>query len=647
MRTRFTLAMASFSLLASIAAADIRLPALISDHMVLQQNATVTLWGWGDPGQHVLIRGSWGVSTSCTTDPKGRWSATIKTPDGGDTEHILTFIGGNTLTVRDVLIGEVWVCSGQSNMEWPLSAANDAKNEIASAEAPQIRLINVANVTSLVPLEDVKGSWSVCTPRAAGGFSAVGYTFARELHAALKMPIGLIQSDWGGTPAEAWTDEVSLSRLGDFEQALTQVREAAKSQAATDPAAAERAWFASLHTFDEGEKASPSWAAPEYDDSAWDAITVPGQWPAPLASFDGFVWLRTRFEVSAAAAAGGAQLELGPIDDCDTVYVNGTLVGGMMEDGKWNAPRKYEVPASVLHSGTNVLAVRVLDTGGLGGLSAKPQEVLLRMADGSASIPLAGSSWKSKASTAMTKLPARPAQIPGPWTPTALYNGMIAPLSNYEVKGAIWYQGESNVGRAEQYQRLFPAMIDGWRRMWKEPRLPFYFVQIAPFGYQNDRGAAALLKEAQAITSTKTPYTAMAATIDIGNPTDIHPTNKRDVGHRLALHALNKTYNLTQFACENPSYRSMKVEGNSIRLELANAKDLKSPGALKHFAIAGKDREFVAATATIDGETIVVHSDKVTEPVAVRFAWGATDESHLVNGDGLPLTTFRTDDWPE
>ncbi|MCX5690107.1 MAG: 9-O-acetylesterase, partial [Planctomycetota bacterium] len=494
MRTRFSLAIAPLSLLASLASGQLRLPALISDHMVLQRNSSLLLWGWADPGQRITVQTSWGGIGTSRCDSKGSWTLAITTPEGSETAHTITIEGGNTITVRDVLIGEVWVCSGQSNMEWPLSAAKDAQREIAAADAPQIRLINVANVTSLVPLDDVKGSWNVCTPQTAGGFSAVGYTFARELHAALKMPIGLIQSDWGGTPAESWTDRGSLADLGDFDQALKQVREAAKSQAATDPAAAEREWFASLHTFDEGEKASPSWAAPEYDDSAWDAITVPGQWPAPLASFDGFVWLRTKFEISAAAAAGSASLELGPIDDCDTVYVNGKPVGGMMEDGKWNAPRKYEVPASVLHGGTNVLAVRVLDTGGLGGLSAKPQDVLLRMADGSASIPLAGASWKSKASTAMAKLPARPAQIPGPWTPTALYNGMIAPLSNYEVKGAIWYQGESNVGRAEQYQRLFPAMIQGWREMWRKPRLPFYFVQIAPFGYQTDHGAAALLK---------------------------------------------------------------------------------------------------------------------------------------------------------
>ena len=327
------------------------------------------------------------------------------------------------------------------------------------------------------------------------------------------------------------------------------------------------------------------------------------------------------------------------------MWVNGTHVASTHASGQWNRPRRYGVAPGVLRPGTNVVAVRVLDTGGVAGLNGKAEQMAVRR-DGKRLVPLHGS-WRYRKGAAMGDLPAKPAgQEIGPNDPSVLFNGMIAPLVPYGIRGAIWYQGESNRGTPLLYERVFPNMIADWRQQWGGDAFPFYFVQIAPFGYRGDTGQAGALRDAQRLTLS-TPNTGMAVTMDIGDPRDIHPSNKRDVGKRLALWALAKTYGVDGLAYSGPLYRSMATEGSTIRLAFDHAEDglVLRDAPRSYFMIAGADRRFVEARAVVDGSSIVVSSDEVREPVAVRYAWGAADEPNLFNAAGLPASSFRTDRW--
>ena len=634
--------LACLAALTLAASAQTRLPALISDHMVLQRESTVNIWGWDAPGRTVAIKTSWGFKGEILTDARGRWSMPIITPAAGPESHSMTFTGSSEVTVRDVLMGEVWVCSGQSNMEWSLAQAAGGPEEASKADHPTLRLFNVPNVTSLSPLEDVKGQWQLCSPSTAGGFTAVGYHFARALQKELDVPIGLLQSDWGGTPAESWASAASLDQFKEYEAMLGRIKESAPSAATPEQAAAiVRSWYTSLPSYDQGSKAIPSWESPALDDAAWEQMIVPGPWEGPLARFDGIVWFRSSIDLPEGWATTKATLELGAIDDCDVVWINGTKVGSTLDDRSSNTPRSYEVPASVLKAGANQIAVCILDTGGPGGFAGTANQMRLRSDQGQ-DLPLAGA-WKFKPGNALSRLPSKPEAAAAPHTPTVLFNGMIAPICRYTIQGTIWYQGESNVGRAAQYQQLFPAMVKGWRAAWKQ-EFPFYFVQIAPYGYDRDKGQAALLREAQLLASQSIANSGMAVTMDLGNPRDIHPSNKLDVGQRLARLAQHRTYGKTQIDCEGPSYRSMKQEGSTIRIEFDHAEGLSSgstPPA--HFTICGSDHTFVPATATIDGTTVVVQAAGVDAPVAVRYAWGASDEGTLRNAAGLPASSFRPD----
>ncbi len=635
---------------ASIASADVKLPAVLGDGMVIQQNAEVRLWGWARPGEKVLISTSWStVASDSVGDANGQWRAIVKTPAADGKPQSISFKGDNEVVIRDVLLGEVWVCSGQSNMEWPLSASGNGEEAVKSANHPTIRLFMVENTVSAEPQADCKGRWAAATPESAKSFSAVGYFFGRELHDSLKVPIGLISSDWGGTPAEAWTSEVTLRTMPDWEAGLAQI-----AKLKGDPAAMKKeyetavaAWLKHFDESEPGSRAGSHWAAPDLDDADWKEAAQPGAWEGELANHDGTVWGRKSIEIPVAWEGKALRLELGPIDDNDSAYFNGKLVGQRMEDGNWNVPRKYTVPAELVKAGKAVIAVRMLDTGGPGGMMGKAAQLKIGPAGGGA-VSLAGP-WKLKAGAKLADLPRRP-RAPGvtPWMPTSLYNGMIAPLTPMTIRGAIWYQGESNRERAFQYRTLFPEMIKDWRARWAmktNAEFPFYFVQIAPFNYGGDKGEAAELREAQMLASAL-PNTGMAVTMDIGNPADIHPTKKKEVGHRLALWALAKTYGQAM-ECSGPTMKSITVAGPTISIAFDHAKGLNSGGKdLTHFTIAGEDKKFVPAKAVIEGETVVVSAEGVTSPVAVRYGWGAADEPNLKNGDGLPASSFRTDDWP-
>jgi sialate O-acetylesterase len=443
--------------------ADVRLPSIFGDHMVIQRELPVKIWGWADEDEKVTVTLA-GQKVVTTTDAGGKWVVELM-PVQRCGPHVMTVTGNNKLEVKDILVGEVWVCSGQSNMQWSVRQSANPDEEIAAADFPNIRLFTVVRKIAETPQDDCQGSWSACSPETVAGFSAVGYFFGRTLNKELDVPIGLINSSWGGTIAEAWTSGPGLEDEPDFEPILQRA-----------------------------------------------------------ATFN----------------------------------------------------------------------------------------------------------------------PKTPNQA------SVLFNGMIQPIIPVGIRGAIWYQGESNCGRAEQYQKLFPALILDWRRNWGQGEFPFLFVQLAPFRYgRADPANCAELREAQRLTLETVPNTGMAVTTDIGNVKDIHPKNKQEVGRRLALWALAETHG-KDLVFSGPLYESMSVEDGKIRIRFKHACGglVAKAGPLTHFTIAGADGNFVSAGAEIDGETVVVHSDEVKEPAAVRFGWRDDAEPNLFNAAGLPASPFRTDDFP-
>ena len=667
------LVLVSFAILPSNA--DIRLPAVISDGMVLQQQTDCPIWGWADPGEVVVLGASWFHDEArATANEQGDWKTTLHTPaaggpytitiaseskhDGGSSDG--TNANSDPITLSDVLIGEVWFCAGQSNMEWPLRWTDGAAEQIAAANYPQIRLFDVEHQIAVTPQADCRGAWRGCAPDSVSGFSAVGYFFGRELHKELGVPIGLIGSNWGGTLAEAWTSAPALRQHGDFDNTLDVLVREAREPGTIEQRGQQtlNAWWEDVRKADRGNR--ENWQQPDFDTADWPTMTLPQVWErSELGNVDGVVWFRKDVDVPEEWVGRDLTLELGPIDDYDITWFNGAQVGELTEPGQWITPRKYTVPADVVRKGRNVIAVRVIDTGGNGGLVGKPEQLVLRPADGATDaepISLVGA-WQYRLSTPIDQMP------PLPYVtrlhqnlPTALYNGMIAPLVPYALRGAIWYQGESNRMRARQYRTLFPAMIADWRQNWGLGDFPFYYVQIAPFNYGGDVGEAAELREAQMMT-LKTPNTGMAVTMDIGNPADIHPRNKVTVGRRLAAWALAKTYGREGIIYSGPQYREMRVEGDAVRLLFDHtaggliAGKREADGSITPavsvagFQIAGADRMFVPAMAVIDGDTVVVRSPSVTKPVAVRYAWGAAAEATLFNKADLPASSFRTDEW--
>ena len=640
------------------AGADVELPAVIADHMVLQQELDAPIWGSAAPGEAVRVRADW-LTEEVTTeaDADGNWMVRLRTPEAGG-PHSITITGGNTITLEDVMIGEVWVCSGQSNMEFAVESTGPGYPgvdnyllDIGSADFPDIRLFNVANSVALEPRTDCTGTWARCSPDTVRGFSAVAYFFGREIHFETGVPIGLIGSNWGGTPAEAWTSAEFLGAMPDFADGLARVAEARTEAADIEERqqTALAAWWAGLAQKDAGSQPG-RWMSAEFADEAWDEMVLPVKWEdTELGDFDGIVWFRKAVEIPAAWAGRDLVLELGPIDDMDTTWFNGARIGGFEEAGYWTTERRYTIPASAVKPGRNVIAVRAFDSGGAGGLWGDAQQLTLAPsdADGEEAVPLAGP-WRYRPGAALSDLPPWPSvSRPDQNSPTTLFNGMIAPLIPFAIRGAIWYQGESNRSRAHQYRTLFPTMIHSWRAAWGQGDFPFYFVQIAPFGYGGDEGQAAELREAQLMTLA-VKNTGMAVTMDIGNADDIHPTNKHDVGKRLALWALAKTYGREDLVYSGPIYRSHAVEGAAIRMSFAHVGGglVAEGGELTHFTIAGSDQVFVPARAVIDGDTIVVASDTVPHPIAVRYGWGPADAPNLFNAAGLPASSFRTDAWP-
>jgi sialate O-acetylesterase len=538
--------------MAGLVKADVTLPAIFGDHMVLQRGQKVPFWGTAEPGEDVTVTVGGAKATAKTGDDK-KWSLTIESLKESDQPTEVTVAGKNTITLKDVLVGDVWVASGQSNMEFGLKGAHNSDKVIPKADHPTIRLFTVQKKIALDPQSSLAGKWLVCSPASVGGFSAVGYFFARDIAEAEKVPVGMIGTYWGGTPAQAWTSVEALDMTSDTKQFADTI----KSTKEKLPGLKEKYEKETL----------PAWQAAHK------------QWEEEAGKPFAEATKKWTEEVVAAKAAG------------------------------------------------------------------KP-----------------GPTSRPVLSKVEPRRPSAPDDNPN--APTVLYNGMIAPIIPYAIKGAIWYQGESNQGQPKQYQTLFPLMITDWRTRWAQGDFPFLWVQLANFDPRNDsakgptQGIAGWvgLQEAQSLTM-KLPNTGQAVINDIGDLTDIHPKNKVDVGHRLALAARHVAYG-EDLVYSGPTYDSMTVEGDKLRVKFKNVgsglaafKGNQSNPAtqpadeVKGFTIAGDDHKFVYANATIDGDTVVVSSPDVKNPMAVRYAWANFPNSNLYNKEKLPASLFRSDDW--
>ncbi|MFT7462653.1 MAG: sialate O-acetylesterase [Pseudohongiellaceae bacterium] len=636
------------------ATAQLRLPAIIGEHMVLQRSANAFLWGWDTPGRTVRVTASWAAAASETVvDSSGRWEVELLT-SAEPGPHVVVIEGSSRVQLDDVLLGEVWLASGQSNMEWALSDSQGGTGFVVDADFPQMRFFDVEHGISRDIGTACGGRWQVVAPESVGSFSAVAYHFGRELHTELDVAVGLIGSNWGGTVAESWTSAEGLRGLGDFDDALARIEgelqdpEAAEAQAGADL----EAWWQKLEnvqlrtTLEEGENSLPDEQvlAPEQG-GGWYS-EQPGPWHEHgLETFDGVVSMEREVQIPAEWAGQALQLELGAIDDMDTTTYASASVGGIEAMGGWTTPRVYEVPGHLVQAGPVQIGVRVVDTGGPGGFMGPASAMRLGLLGGDPqdALSLAGPWWLNRGAS-MDKLGPVPSSTG--WfhqnSPTALFNGMIAPLLPYAIRGAIFYQGESNVGRAEQYARLFPALIESWRQAWSNPELPFYFVQLAPFAYRGEGQLSARLRDAQRL-SAAAAHTGMVVTLDIGNPSDIHPLNKHDVGHRLALWALAQTYGVDGLEFSGPSYRSMRIAEATLVLSFDHAEGLHGVnGAPSHFEIGADDEVFYPAKAVIVGQTVVLSSPLVAAPTMARFAWSDVAEPNLFNGAGLPASSFQT-----
>ena len=688
---RFTSLFAA-TLCAAMIQADVTLPGWMTSNMVLQQKTNVHLQATAKKGATVKITASWDKKTVKVVADKetGAFAFDLQVPSAGG-PYTLTFDDGKKLVLENVMAGEVWFCSGQSNMEMPVKGwgmVNNYEQEVADANHPLVRLFQVKKVVAhtpqtTVPLDYTNG-WAVCSPETVGEFSAAAYFFAREVSRELGIAIGVVNSSWGGTPAESWVSLDRLKNVIGFQEHAKRLFETGFNEDKIEQLYQdERAeWMQERFNDDQGlemgniDKAL--WAAADFNDSGWTQTPQPALWNNELKDFDGIVWMRHTVEVPAALAGKDLKLELGAIDDEDITYWNGQRVG--MTVG-WNKNRTYTVPAGLVKAGRNVLTVRVYDTSGDGGFRKNAKD--FNATAGATTISLAGNwSFKKSMDATTIKSPTNMTEPMAPnsaWYPAGLYNSMVAPFLSMPVRGFLWYQGCSNVGRAVQYESLFQALILDWqarfnknsevapypkpqsqdeRRRFMQPTeskaLPFYFVQIANYlqrkPLQPESGWAAI-REAQR-KALKLDGVGMAVNIDIGMANDIHPKNKQEVGRRLALLALNRIYGREE-ACAAPEYLQMQVSDGKALLSFMpffGADRLEENTDIKGFTVAGPDHQWHVAKAYTEGNgqfiwRVVVECPEVPHPVAVRYAWADNPECNFCTVSGLPVGPFRTDDW--
>ena len=620
--------------------ANVKLPLLFNDGMVLQRNQIIPVWGWASANERIEVHFKEQV-VKTKADKNGKWTVRLK-PEIAGGPYELIVKGKNTIIIKDVLIGEVWLCSGQSNMEFSVGGVMNADKEIKDSNYPMIRQFLVDKEMSSIPKEKLKsGKWELSSPATVANFTAVGYFCAKKLYQELKIPIGIINASWGGTCVETWTSREGFENSAEFKSMIANYSKINMDSLIKNQKKSIIGKIESIQGSKINMHADPQFRGSNFDDSKWPEMQVPKLWEQQqFPNLDGIVWMRKSIVISKEDAAKEAILELAKVDDDDITYINGIEVGTTIG---YNKNRVYKIPAGVLKEGRNSICVRITDYAGGGGIWGEESE--LKLTVGNTVIPLFGA-WKFQVIDVNIGI------SPNSY-PSLLYNAMINPLVPYAIKGVLWYQGEANATRADQYKKAFPTMITDWRAHWNQGDFPFYFVQLSSFdefgGNSNKGSRWAELREAQNFTLETVPNTGMAVAIDVGNAKDIHPTNKQDVGRRLAAIALNKDYN-KKVIYSGPKYESMEIQDNKIILTFSSiGSGLMTPnkyGYLEGFEIAGNDKVFHYAKAFIKDNKVVVYSDHVQNPIAVHYGW-ADDASdcNLYNIDNFPALPFRTDDW--
>ena len=628
---------------------------IFGDNMVLQRGKLDTIWGWSDPGDTVRVQIGDNTATA-TAGADRRWQVRIQPPAPGG-PYTVKIAGRQTVELHNVLVGDIWLCGGQSNMGLPLRFTNNADEEIKTANFPDIRFFTVGGHPAYHHVDVIEGNWSVVSPENASWISAVGYYFARRVQQEIHVPIGLVIDAVGGTPAESWTSAAALRPLRDFDVPLAELHRL-KAENAPEYGNYVTHWY---DEYDIGQK--NNWAAPDLDDSTWKTVPVPGGFTElGVPDTPALVWFRKDITLpdplprpvapASTPTPGpfprdGNMISLGEIERMDTVYINGTEVGG----SAWvENPRRYFIRDGILKPGRNVIAIRVLKTKPDGGFLSKPEDLHLTLGD-QTRIPLAGQ-WKAKLS--VDARPPQPLPIAyenWPVMPTVLYAGMLAPIAPLSITGAIWYQGEQNSPRGYQYRKILPAMIADWRSLFAQGDFPFYIVSLPAFTKRSpvpvDGDDWTETRESQALAAATVPNACLAVTIDTGDPDNIHAKDKQPVGDRLALCALARYYG-KNLVYSGPTLESVERLPGSIRLHFTHTDGglVVKGDKLEEFTIAGDDRKWVWADARIDGDTVVVSSPSVPNPTQVRYAWQSNPAATLFNGAGLPAVPFRTDTWP-
>lgn len=625
----------------TVAHAQIRLPKLFGNDMVLQRDIAIPVWGNATP--RTMVTAELGTAkATATADKEGKWVVRLPKFKAGGPYTLKVYETEKPekgIELKGILIGDVWLASGQSNMEWAVHQANDAQNEIAQADYPEIRLINVEHNVKFTPQSDIlSGEWKVCDSLNVAQFSAVAYYFARKIHQDNKVPVGIIQSAWGGTPVEAWTSRDMLLTSPITQSNVLANDTITEAHFEMDKQNQARFWEIVLDPQNNAEKTITQ---PAYDDTDWARVEMPNLIKGfGIAPYEGILWMRKKIRIPESFVGKTLTLELGHPEMNYSLYFNGAEICKSV----WNAnpTHRYQIPVQWVNSGENTLAIRMAMLWSGGGISADKDSIYLT--DGNTRISLAGQWLFNK-----DMEPVLPKINNFQYRPEGLFNAMINPVIPFGIKGFIWYQGESNSWDAYNYRTLFPMLITDWRQRWGLGNLPFLYVQLANYMKNQplpSESEWAELRESQALTMSL-PNTGMACIIDIGDAGNIHPGNKQEVGRRLALIANKQVYKQDGIAY-GPTYKKFRKDGNRIRVRFSNVGSALATSSGKEvvgFAVAGNDRKFYWAKAMIEGDEVIVYSDQVAQPVAVRYAWADNPECNLINSEGLPAVPFRTDHW--
>ena len=654
MRYRLFLSLITAIVAVFSAGAKVSLASVFSDHVVLQQQKDIVIWGWSAPGEKLSVTiapetGRNGKASAfpirkgkVTASKDGKWIVTMPAIPAGGPYTMVVKGRDETVTVNDIMVGEVWICSGQSNMEFTMRSVNNAEEEISGATNSMIRSFDVVKDMSRFPALDVKGQWLVSSPETVAGFSAVAYLFAREIADSLKIPVGIVNASWGGTDIESWMSMEAIDVFPKYKRIMKRLR----SEELEDYLRRSKEIEAEFKKAISLEPGIPErWYDTTYDKSQWDVLRVPGLWTDDrLSGVDGVVWTTTEIDVPERLAGREAMLSLGIIDDDDETWLNGYMIGAT---AGYDIKRLYHVPEGVLKAGKNQLTVKIIDNHGGGGCYGASDLYFLQV--GNERLSILDNDWRYKVAVdneAFEYVEDGPNAFP-----SRLFNAMVSPLTSFAARGFLWYQGENNAPRAEEYYRLFPAMIRDWRKQWRDEAMPFYWVQLANYMMADDKPSAsqwAVLRDAQN-AALALPYTGQAVIIDAGDADDIHPRDKQTVGNRLARLALHNDYGFRNVACDSPQPLSATLSGKDIELTFTNVEEglvaHDKYGYLCGFSVADRygKHHWVKAVITAP-DKVVLDASGIDTPKQVRYAWADNpDDANLFNSANLPSTPFEMD----